>query len=193
MKYTRTEYPRPQFRRDDWTTLNGEWACCFDEGNAIPKDGAFTQKINVPFTHEYEASGIADGKVHNSVWYRRSFKYEKSFAGKRVLLCFNAADYVTDVWVNGNHAVTHVGGFSPFSADITEYITDGNNELTVHCVDPLDPTIPRGKQSWLFKPFGCWYTPNTGIWQSVWLELFDVDCITDYTATPNIDYKTCFG
>lgn len=195
-KPTRHEYPRPQFRRDEWMPLNGEWDFCFDDGSIPPDRSAYDRKINVPFTYEYEASGIEESARktrHSSVWYTRTFETDKAFKDKRVLLCFNGCDYVTDVWVNGKHVVTHVGGFSPFNADITEFLeSDGVNTLTVHCVDPLDPDIPRGKQSWLFEPFGCWYTPNTGIWQSVWLELFGADCIDRYTVEPDID-ACCFS
>ncbi len=192
MKYTRKEYPRPQFRRDEWIALNGEWDCCFDDC-AVPPDAAlFNKKINVPFTYEHKASGLGISEIHSTVWYKRSFQKTEAFDGKHALLCFNGSDYITDVWVNGKHVTTHVGGFSPFSADITEFLTDGENTLTVRCYDPHDPTNPRGKQSWLNKPFGCWYTPNTGIWQSVWLELCGDDCIDSYYAEPDID-KCCFS
>ena len=192
MKYLRTEYPRPQFKRDNWLSLNGEWEFAFDDKNEGVKLGyhkgekSFNSTINVPFTYQYEASGIGDCSMHETVWYRRKFKTE---TGKRALLCFNGADYQADVWVNGFHAITHVGGFAPFNVDITDYLNEEENLLVVRCVDPFDPTIPRGKQSWTGERFGCWYIPNTGIWQSVWIEYFGIDMIQSHTLTPDPD--TC--
>ncbi|MBQ8406677.1 MAG: glycoside hydrolase family 2, partial [Clostridia bacterium] len=129
MKYKRMEYPRPQFRRDGWVSLNGEWEFAFDDNNVGVKKGYPTgnvtldKTINVPYSYQYEASGIGDTSVHETVWYKRSFKVKR---GKRALLCFNGADYKTDVWVNGCHAVTHTGGFAPFSVDITDYLCKGD-------------------------------------------------------------------
>lgn len=193
MNYSRPEYPRPQFRRDDWTPLNGEWEFDFDDAADGIKRGlsdgkiALGRKINVPFCYEYEASGIGEQTRHNTVWYRRIFGIDKKHAGKRALLCFNGADYVTDVWINGKHATTHKGAYSPFSVDITELVKSGDNTIVVRCFDPDDPTIPRGKQSWTGKRFSCFYVPSTGIWQSVWIEYFDADCIDGFTVTPDID------
>ncbi|MCM1225564.1 MAG: glycoside hydrolase family 2, partial [Lachnospiraceae bacterium] len=182
--WKREEYPRPQFRRNDWMPLNGEWEFCYDdalEGIRLGYDTgkiALPKKINVPFTYQYKASGIGDIAKHECVWYRRKFVAKE---GKRALLSFNASDYFTDVWVNGKHIVSHKGGFTPFSADITECLSDGENVLVVRCFDPYDPTIPRGKQSWTGDTFSCWYIPNTGIWQSVWIDYFGEDCIEEYT------------
>lgn len=206
MDYQRKEYPRPQFRRDEWIPLNGEWEFAFDDENTGIKKGyptgryALNGKINVPFTYQYEASGIADTDVHGVVWYRRCFEADCA-EGRRALLCFNGCDYVADVWLNGVHVVSHTGAFAPFSADVTDYLSaDGRNVLVVRCFDPLDPTIPRGKQSWTGARFGCWYIPNTGIWQSVWLEFFGEDCIEKHSLAPDIDacafsgeIKTLYG
>ncbi|MBD5636216.1 MAG: glycoside hydrolase family 2 [Clostridia bacterium] len=187
----RKEYPRPQFQREEWLSLNGEWEFAFDDQDEGIKKGydtgkiSFPQKINVPFTYQYEASGIGDTACHERVWYRRAFKANLK---KRALLCFNGSDYVTDVWVNGKHAITHTGGFAPFSVDITDFLTE-DNVLVVRCYDPFDPTIPRGKQSWTNERFGCWYIPNTGIWQSVWIDYFGGDCIEKYQLIP--DYDKC--
>ncbi len=184
---TRTEYPRPQFRRDSWQSLNGEWAFGFGEKQS------FDKKINVPFSYQYEASGIGDTAVHDTVWYRRTFTIKKENAGKRALLCFNAADYETDVWVNGNHVMTHKGGFSPFHADITRFVRDGENEITVRCFDSLETAVPRGKQSWTGERFTCFYIPNTGIWQSVWIEFFGEDCIENHSLQSDIDNRSIYG
>ncbi|MCH5165024.1 MAG: glycoside hydrolase family 2 [Clostridiales bacterium] len=192
----RKEYPRPQFRRDEWMSLNGEWEFAYDDAKDGEKRKYHTGKvrlnktITVPYTYQYPASGIGDTTPHSTVWYRKSFQIEKSKHKKRALLCFNACDYETDVWVNGNHAVKHVGGYTPFSADVTQYLKpNGENTVVVRCKDPTDPTIPRGKQSWLEKPFSCWYVPNTGIWQSVWMEFTGEDAVQAFSLIPDID--TC--
>ena len=192
MQPHRTEYPRPQFSRSDWLALNGEWEFEFDdEGTGIVRGlpagkQALQHTIAVPFTYEYPASGIGDNQPHGTVWYRRTFFQDAAHSERRALLCFNAADYHTTVWVNGRFAMQHDGGFSPFSADVTDLMQKGENVIVVRCSDPTDPSLPRGKQSWR-EPFGCWYLPNTGIWQSVWLEYFDGDCIAQWTCVPDID------
>lgn len=199
MKPLRDEYPRPQFRRDDWLMLNGEWEFEFDDngdGEARGLDCGKTPlgaKINVPFAYQYKASGIGVYEKHETVWYRRTFVIDKAHAQKSALLCFNGSDYITDVWINGKHVLRHVGGYAPFNADITRYISAGENVITVRCCDPDDPAIPRGKQSWTGKPFTCWYVPSTGIWQSVWLEFFGADAVSEFTLTPELDDMSFFG
>ena len=195
----RKAYPRPQFRREHWQALNGEWEFAFDDENTGVKRGpwrgdvSFDKRINVPFTYEYEASGIGDKTQHDVVWYRRTFVIEKENEGKRALLCFNAVDYETDVWVNGVHAINHKGGFSPFSCDITDYLKGSENELVVRCFDGLESAVPRGKQSWKEGAFACWYVPNTGIWQSVWIEYFGEDCVESYLLQSDIDNRAIKG
>lgn len=187
MAFERKEYPRPQFRRDEWQSLNGEWEFGFGAKQN------YDRKINVPFSYQWEASGINDKTVHDTVWYRRAFKIEKENKGRRVLLCFNASDYETDVWINGMQAINHKGGFAPFKADITELIKDGENEIIVRCIDTLETAVPRGKQSWKGEPFSCFYTPNTGIWGSVWIEFFGRDCIENYLLQSDIDNRRVYG
>ena len=195
----RNEYPRPQFRREDWQSLNGEWEFAFDDENKGIKSGlwqgkkALPLKINVPFTCEYPASGIGDASQHDIVWYRRSFSLAEENRGRRALLCFNAADYQTDVWLNGVHILTHTGGFTPFSADITAYLKKGDNIIVVRCEDTLNDAVPRGKQSWTGKPFDCYYVPNTGIWQSVWLEFYGEDCIAEHSLFCDYDKTELYG
>lgn len=192
MKYERKEYPRPQFRRDSWQSLNGEWE--FDFGVRCGICGGqlkLSRKINVPFSYQWEASGIDDKAVHDTVWYRRKFTVTEK--DRRALLCFNASDYETDVWVNGEHVINHTGGFTPFSADITDYIKGGDNEIAVRCKDTLETAVPRGKQSWTGEQFSCFYYPNSGIWGSVWLEFFDADCIENYSLQSDIDNRRIYG
>lgn len=196
MKYERNEYPRPQFKRDKWMKLNGEWEFEFDDDNDGAKRGLYKgettlkDKINVPFSYQYSASGIGDKSQHDTVWYRRKFVVEKD---KRALLCFNASDYETDVWINGKHAVNHKGGFTPFKADITELLEDGENVIVVRCSDGQETFYPRGKQNWRKEPFSCFYIPNTGIWQSVWIEYFDGDCVDFYKFEPDVDNRVITG
>lgn len=185
MKYKRKEYPRPQFRRDIWQSLNGEWEFGFgDKQN-------YDRKINVPFSYQWQASGIDDTSVHDTIWYRRKFIVSEK--NKRALLCFTVSDYETDVWVNGNHVIKHIGGFTPFYADITEYLKEGENEIVVRCIDTLETAVPRGKQSWTGEQFSCFYYPNTGIWGSVWIEFFGVDCIENYSLQSDIDNRRVYG
>lgn len=185
MKYERKEYPRPQFRRDIWQSLNGEWEFGFgDKQN-------YDRRINVPFSYQWQASGIGDTSVHNTVWYKRKFTVSEK--NKRALLCFTASDYETDVWVNGNHVIKHIGGFTPFSADITEYLKEGENEIVVRCIDTLETAVPRGKQTWTGEQFTCYYYPNSGIWGSVWIEFFGVDCIENYSLQSDIDNRRVYG
>lgn len=197
MNILRNEYPRPHFRRDKWLTLNGIWEFEFDDN----QDGearklhtgnvALTKQINVPFTYQYPESGINDQTQHDTLWYRRKFIIED--LSLNAILGFNGSDYITNVWINGNHAVTHRGGFAPFTVDITKYLVVGENTIVVKCYDPLDPTIPRGKQSWLGHPFSCWYVPNSGIWQSVWIDFVGKDSIEEFNIIPNIDNNSFSG
>ena len=195
----RKEYPRPQFRRENWQNLNGEWEFAFDDKNESIKSGlwqgkkALSRKINVPFTYEYPASGVGDAAQHDVVWYRRTFEIAEENRGSRALLCFNAADYQTDVWLNGVHVLTHTGGFAPFSADITDFLKKGENMLVVRCEDTLNDAVPRGKQSRTGSPFSCFYVPNTGIWQSVWLEFFGEDCIAEHLLLCDYDKTELYG
>lgn len=193
----RNEYPRPHFRRENWLSLNGIWEFEFDDnkdGEARGIHNGNTKlegEINVPFTYQYAESGIGDKAHHDTMWYRKSFIYDQP--GMDVILGFNASDYITTVWINGHYATTHRGGFSPFTVDISKYVTEGENTIVVKCYDPLDPTIPRGKQSWINDPWSCWYTPNSGIWQSVWIDYVGKDSIEDFSITPDIDTNSFGG
>ncbi|MDE5896733.1 MAG: glycoside hydrolase family 2 [Clostridia bacterium] len=187
----RTEYPRPQLRREEWLSLNGVWQFAYDDEetgllSGYERETPLPLKINVPFAHQTEASGLHDETPHSCVWYKRTFTAKKN---KRAILNFNACDYETDVWVNGRHCITHVGGYTPFSTDVTPYLVPGENILAVRCKDPLDPAIPRGKQSWTGKQFTCWYIPTTGIWQSVWIDWVGDDYLASHCLMP--DYDSC--
>ena len=187
----RTEYPRPQFRREAWQPLNGDWE--FGFGEQDERALALPLTIRVPFAYEYPASGIGKPSMEETVWYRRTFSVADGNRHMRALLCFNGVDYEADVWLNGRHVMCHIGAYTPFSVDITEYLKDGENELVVRARDPFRDDILRGKQSWTGKPFACWYTPSTGIWQSVWLEFFGEDCVKDYSLFPDFDRSAFYG
>src|SRR5437667_9000728 len=157
----RSEYPRPRFQRPDWINLNGEWE--FGAGERP----TFDRRIVVPFCPESKLSGI--GRLcGDTVWYRRRFD---ASAADYVRLHFGAVDYRATVWVNDVEVARHVGGHTPFSADITPVLRARDNVLVVRADDTLtDKSIPRGKQFWGERPEGIFYTPTTGIWQTVWLE-----------------------
>jgi beta-galactosidase/beta-glucuronidase len=173
----RAEYPEPRFERSLWQPLNGSWEFDFDNANRGIEQGwpsgtkALARKITVPFAPEAKLSGIGDTAFHPWVWYRRSFDIPAAWSGKRVLLHFGAVDYRAWVWVNGQLAGTHTGGNTPFRFDVTSLVRAGANTVVVRAEDPpTDRTVPRGKQFWLPKSRGIFYTRTTGIWQPVWLE-----------------------
>lgn len=160
----RPEFPRPDFVRNEWEILNGTWEFSFEEP-------VFDRQIQVPFCYQSSMSGIGETKDCKTVWYRRTVELkEEKLAGKRLLLKFGAVDSEAKVWVNGQYVGEHVGGYSSFEMDITPFVTSGENEIKVQATDDTNSDKPRGKQSWTGEKFGCWYTPCTGIWQSVWLE-----------------------
>lgn len=191
--YHRTEYPRPQFRRQAWVNLNGAWNFSFDDENAGEKEEwyrnpNFSAHIQVPFTYETKASGIGDESFHPYVWYHRTFEIPNTEIGKRVILRFQASDYLTKVWVNGVFVGEHVGGNAAFSFDITHAVThDRTNSLVVKVEDSQSCHQPRGKQRWTDENFGCWYVQTTGIWQTVWLEFLPEEHIEHVKITPKID------
>lgn len=174
----RPEYPRPDFRRETWQCLNGTWDFSFDEP-------VFDQKILVPFCYQSAMSGIGKDETHDIVWYRRHFFAEHT--GKTVLLKFGAVDTRADVWLNGTYLGFHEGGYTPFSFDITALLKDGDNELLLKASDYNNTDKPRGKQSWIGENFACWYTPVSGIWQSVWLEYAGSPVIRRIKVTPSVE------
>jgi len=191
----RPEYPRPQFVREDWLNLNGEWDFRFDDGNqgetaGWPRGFEAERKIRVPFAYETQASGIGETTFHPYVWYQRPLTVPAAQRGKRVILHFQAVDYVAKVWVNGHYVGRHEGGYTAFSFDITPYLAlDGNagNLLVVKAEDSDDCTQPRGKQRWRKDNFGCWYVQTTGIWQTVWLEYVHPQHVQSVKITPDFD------
>lgn len=184
------EYPRPQLERTDWVNLNGEWEYAIKpKGEVEPK--SFDGNILVPFAVESSLSGVQKevGDM-NELWYKRTFSVPANWKNKDIVLNFGAVDWKADVFVNDILIGSHQGGFTPFSFNITPYLNGKNNQkLVVRVWDPSDKGYqPRGKQT--SNPEGIWYTPVTGIWQTVWLEPVATNHITSVKSIPNIDNGT---
>lgn len=163
------EYPEPQVVREKWQSLNGPWDFAILPKGSSPETG-FAGKITVPFPVESYLSGVqATVGPENELWYERTFELTLGSRGRRVLLKFGAVDWEAEVWVNGKLAGQHQGGFDSFSFDITDHLVKGKSQtVRVRVWDPSDSgPQPRGKQ--VKEPKGIWYTPVTGIWQSVYL------------------------
>ena len=180
------EYPRPIMERNDWKNLNGPWKYAITK-KGDPTPAAYQGDILVPFAVESSLSGV--GKMINEkeeLWYQRTFDVPSAWRGKQILLHFGAVDWKAEVWVNDVKVGEHTGGFTPFYFDITSVLNKGNNDLVVKVWDPSDRgEQPRGKQ--IANPHGIWYTPVTGIWQTVWLEPVATQYITNLKTTPDID------
>ena len=190
----RPEHPRPDFMRSDYCCLNGEWQFAFDDRDEGLRAGwqkpgtALPLTICVPFCYQSKLSGLGpDDSIHPILWYRRSFTVPEGMKGRRILLRFGAVDFRCDVYVNGQHAGSHTGGYTPFRFDVTDLLTDGANDLCLRVEDDPDCTQPRGKQYWNRGVMGCWYTPVSGIWQTVYLESTGGAEITRLHVTPDVD------
>jgi beta-galactosidase/beta-glucuronidase len=175
MQMPRSEYPRPQFVRPDWLCLNGEWEFEMDPGDSGRERGLLERELKdrilVPFCPESPLSGIHQTDFMNAVWYRRLVTVPPSWAGRRVLLHFQAVDYDTTVWVNGREAGRHRGGFTPFTCDLHDIAAAGETlTIVVRARDFHRSPQPLGKQSPQYDNAGALYTRTTGIWQTVWLE-----------------------
>lgn len=182
----REEYPRPNFIRTDWQSLNGLWE--FESADSSPRNlssylfgEAYKEQIRVPFAPQSPLSGIGRDENFKSVWYRRTFDITAEQLKGLVILNFGAVDFRADVYINGSPVTAHRGGYTPFSVNITGYLKEGQNTLVVNALDDdSDPFTPSGKQGKNGFPH-C-----TGIWQSVWLEFASKAYISAYRATPVI-------
>ena len=177
-------YPRPQLKRDSFICLNGLWDFEITNSAKIPE--RFTEKILVPFPVESELSGIGRriGKK-DVMFYRRTFTLPEGFINDRLLLRFGAIDRFAKVYVNGKAMGVHDCGYTPFFVDITEAIGEGENEIIVEVRDELSHLYPYGKQK--RKRGGMWYTPVSGIWQTVWLESVPENYIENIRIHPSLE------
>lgn len=178
------EYPRPQFVRKQWQNLNGEWEFAFDDADQgiaekwYKTEKSLEQRIQVPFVYQCELSGMNERTPHDKeqishdiVWYKKKVNLDRTDQNGEVLLHFEAVDYEAAIYINGQCAGIHTGGYTPFTVNITPYLEEGEQDITVRVYDPhADERIPRGKQFWEAEPRSIWYTNSTGIWQSVWTE-----------------------
>lgn len=188
------QYPRPDFRRENWTDLNGLWEFEFDDADLGERERwyethEYTASIRVPFCCQSKLSGLQDLSYHPYVWYRRRFNIEQADI-KTILLHFGAVDYHAKVWVNHRYVGDHIGGHTSFCFDISNYVCTGENEIVVRAADTDSCEYPRGKQIWNIPPERCWYTATTGIWQNVWLEQTEGSYIQRVKITPDIDRRT---
>ncbi len=179
------EYPRPQFVRNSYINLNGSWKCEFSKSSELPSD--FKTDITVPFSPETPLSGV--GRVLEPteyLHYEKRFDIPSDFNKGRVFIHFGAVDQIADVYLNGVHIGSHSGGYTPFSFEITDNIKDGENRLNVTVRDFSDTKqYSRGKQK--FNRGGIWYSPQSGIWQTVWLESTPKEYLHSVKITPDFD------
>lgn len=183
------EYPRPQLVRNSWQNLNGQWDYAILPKGTAP-EGVFQGKITVPFAVESLLSGVQKTVgPDQELWYERQLELSLNRSNKRVLLHFGAVDWEAEVWVNGIRAGSHQGGFDGFSIDISDLLIKGEKQtIRVRVWDPSDAgPQPRGKQ--VQNPKGIWYTPVTGIWQTVWLEAVPIQHITAVTSRTDWENK----
>lgn len=190
----RPEYPRPQFERDQWVNLNGQWSYTFDFGKSGKEQGlqnsnGFPNSIIVPFCPESSLSGVGHTDFINAMWYHRNLDIPADWEGKRIMLNFGGVDYRAEIFVNGKSLFTHYGGGASFSVDISKAVKPGaDNELVVYVEDDLKGwQQPAGKQSRRLNAYECFYTRVTGIWQTVWLEALDHGALKNCRITPDLD------
>lgn len=187
------EYPRPQLKRDQWKNLNGTWQFAGAEKGEKPplgKGKRLDEKILVPYPVESELSGV--GRHEERMWYKRTFSVPQGWkvgSGKRLNLNFDAIDWHATVYVNGKRVADHKGGYDRFTADVTDALRPGGEqEIVIGVYDPTDAdpgeNPPMGKQR--LDPEGIWYTPSSGIWQTVWMEPVASDHTTDVKTTPEV-------
>lgn len=179
------EYPRPQMVRGNWLSLNGPWEYAISAGGSFPAE--YDGTITVPFSPETELSGVGR-TLHKGefLWYRREISLPECFSERHVLLHFGAVDQTADVWVNGLKVMEHVGGYLPFEGDVTRAVRDGRMEIVVRVTDESDRGYhTRGKQK--SARGGIWYTPQSGIWQSVWIEAVPENYVKNLHISPDFD------
>lgn len=190
----RTEHPKPQFERENWINLNGQWQFEIDRANSGVDRKLFDDSVSlkdsicVPFCPQSRLSGIQDTDFMSSVWYKRTIFLSDEQIEGCVKLHFGAVDYAASVYMNGVLCGTHKGGYISFVIDITDYVHSGENILCVHAEDDeRSRLIPSGKQCHEYRSKGCHYTRTTGIWQTVWLELHPKTYIDKVSYQTDVD------
>ena len=193
----RPEYPRPQFEREAWQNLNGEWTYTLDLVKTgwerdLTSGKAFDGKINVPFTPECKLSGVEHLDFIPCIWYQREITIPADWSGKDILLNFGAVYYESEVWIDGKFVNRHYGGSDSFSVDITKFVTPGKtHSLVVNASSDLRSRLQSaGKQSLRHGNFECMYTRTTGIWQTVWMEAVAPQGLTKVKTVTDIDRAT---
>lgn len=190
----RKMYPRPDFQREEWISLNGQWELRFDDTDQGIKEKwgkgfEGNHKITVPFAYQAELSNVDEKENHDILWYQK--KFDITDESKSYILNFGAVDYEAIIFVNGERIGSHIGGHSSFNFDITPYVEKGENLLVIRVYDPMtDETIPRGKQYWKLEPEYIFYTRTSGIWQSVWIDILSREHLNAFKFTPDIDRGT---
>ena len=189
----RNEHPNPNFKRPQYVILNGEWDFEFDfsnsgrEKNLFAVDSVFSKKITVPFCVESELSGIGFKDFIPAVWYKKTVNVTKDQLQGKAFIVFGAVDFHACVYVNGEFAGEHFGGYTSFRIDATSFLKEGENVITVYAEDDVrSPLQARGKQSELLYSHDCDYTRTTGIWQTVYMEFCPVNYIKNVKYYPNI-------
>lgn len=192
----RPEHPRPQFVRNDWENLNGDWTYNFDfnqsgKEKGLQKSKGFSNKIVVPFAPESRLSGVEYKDFINQMWYHRKIKIAEKWSSKNILLHFGAVYYDAEIYIDGTIVGRHFGGTSSFSFDITDFVKDANEHDLVVLVksDVRSGKQSAGKQSLQYGSYGCNYTRTTGIWQTVWLEAVHKQALKRAVVRTNIDDK----
>ena len=182
-----SEYPRPQFRRDSYICLNGYWEYAIRTIESIPD--VFDGQILVPYSPETEKSGV--NKIitpKDYLFYRLRYEIPQDFIKDKVILHFGAVDQIAEVYINGEFAIKHIGGFFPFSVDIKPFIKNKEVEIVLRVRDTTNTSYhSSGKQS--LKPGGIWYKPQSGIYMPVWMESVNDGYIESIKITPDIDNK----
>ena len=188
MKQPLSEYPRPQFKRDSYICLNGIWEYEIRKEKSIPD--SFDGEILVPYSPEVEKSGVnKQVNPDDYLFYRLKTTIPTAFIKDKVILHYGAVDQIAEVFINGQFAVKHIGGFLPFSVDIKPFLKDNNLEIILRVVDTTNTSYhSSGKQS--LKPEGIWYKAQSGIYMPVWMESVKEGYIESIKITPNIDENT---
>ncbi|MBO9573331.1 MAG: glycoside hydrolase family 2, partial [Chitinophagaceae bacterium] len=181
-----SKYPRPQLVRNNWKNLNGLWNYAITLKDA-DWPAKFDGQILVPFPLESALSGVKKAlRPEEILWYKTIIKKPATNKGDRILLNFGAVDFEAIVFINDKNIGSHKGGYQNFSFDITEQLNQSNNELVVKVWDPTDQgPNPHGKQ--VLSPQGIMYTPSSGIWQTVWMEIVPDNYVTGIKSIPDVD------